>query len=316
MYYIGIDVGGMTIKAGIVDENGKLYIKDAVPTLPERHYSEIVRDMAELCKSIAAKQGIDITEIAGVGMGIPGTINSKAGVITYSNNINFEKVPIVKEFGKYIKCPVYINNDANAAALGEAKFGSGKGSRDVVFVTLGTGVGTSIITEGILLEGKMGAGAEGGHIALKMGGELCSCGKRGCWEAYASATAIIRQTRKAMELHPESLMNAEAEKEGKVSGRTAFNAAKKGDAAAKKVVDNYIKYVAEGIISMVNLFRPDYVLIGGGISNEGDWLMQKIQRRVNRYSFGGHRNPKVYVRKAVLGNDAGIYGAAALAMKK
>lgn len=315
MYYIGIDVGGMSIKAGIVDETGKLYIKDSVPTLPERHYSEIVADMAALCKKIAAELGIAIGEIVGVGMGIPGTINSKAGVITYSNNINFEKVPVVKEFQKYINCPVYINNDANAAALGEAKFGSGKGSRDVVFVTLGTGVGTGIITEGILLEGKMGAGAEGGHIALKMGGELCSCGKRGCWEAYASASALIRQTRKAMESHPDSLMNEEAAKEGKVSGRTAFNAAKRGDNVAKKVIDNYIKYVAEGIISMVNLFRPDYVLIGGGISNEGDWLMQKIQRRVNRYSFGGHRNPKVYVRKAVLGNDAGIYGAAALAMK-
>ena len=315
MYYIGIDVGGMSIKAGIVDETGKLYIKDSVPTLPERHYSEIVADMAALCKKIAADLGIAIGEIVGVGMGIPGTINSKAGVITYSNNINFEKVPVVKEFQKYINRPVYINNDANAAALGEAKFGSGKGSRDVVFVTLGTGVGTGIITEGILLEGKMGAGAEGGHIALKMGGELCSCGKRGCWEAYASASALIRQTRKAMESHPDSLMNEEAAKEGKVSGRTAFNAAKRGDNVAKKVVDNYIKYVAEGIISMVNLFRPDYVLIGGGISNEGDWLMQKIQRRVNRYSFGGHRNPKVYVRKAVLGNDAGIYGAAALAMK-
>ena len=315
MYYIGIDVGGMSIKAGIVDETGKLYIKDSVPTLPERHYSEIVADMAALCKKIAADLGIAIGEIVGVGMGIPGTINSKAGVITYSNNINFEKLPVVKEFQKHRNCPVYINNDANAAALGEAKFGSGKGSRDVVFVTLGTGVGTGIITEGILLEGKMGAGAEGGHIALKMGGELCSCGKRGCWEAYASASALIRQTRKAMESHPDSLMNEEAAKEGKVSGRTAFNAAKRGDNVAKKVVDNYIKYVAEGIISMVNLFRPDYVLIGGGISNEGDWLMQKIQRRVNRYSFGGHRNPKVYVRKAVLGNDAGIYGAAALAMK-
>ena len=190
MYYIGIDVGGMSIKAGIVDETGKLYIKDSVPTLPERHYSEIVADMAALCKKIAADLGIAIGEIVGVGMGIPGTINSKAGVITYSNNINFEKVPVVKEFQKYINCPVYINNDANVAALGEAKFGSGKGSRDVVFVTLGTGVGTGIITEGILLEGKMGAGAEGGHIALKMGGELCSCGKRGCWEAYASASGI------------------------------------------------------------------------------------------------------------------------------
>lgn len=315
MYYIGIDVGGMSIKAGVVDANGRLLVKDSVATLPDRHYSEIVADMAALTLKVMSAAGVSISEVGGVGMGIPGTINSKTGVITYSNNINFEKVPVVNEFRKHVYLPVYINNDANAAALGEAKFGSGKGSEDVVFVTLGTGVGTGIITQGVLLEGKMGAGAEGGHIALKIGGEMCSCGKRGCWEAYASATALMRQTERAMALNPDSLMHEEAEKEGKISGLTAFNAMRRGDKAAKRVVDNYIKYVSEGIISMVNLFRPDYVLIGGGISNEGDWLMSKIQRRVNRYSFGGHRNPKVYVRKAVLGNDAGIYGAAALAMK-
>ena len=316
MYYIGIDVGGMSIKAGVVDENGRLPVKDSVATLPDRHYSEIIADMAALSLKVFSEAGITLSEVGGVGMGIPGTINSKTGVITYSNNINFEKVPVVKEFRKHIDLPVYINNDANAAALGEARFGSGKGSGDVVFVTLGTGVGTGIITEGRLLEGKVGAGAEGGHIALKMGGEMCSCGKRGCWEAYASATALMRQTERAMALNPDSLMNEEAAREGKISGRTAFNAMRRGDKAAKRVVENYIKYVSEGIISMVNLFRPDYVLIGGGISNEGDWLMSKIQRRVNRYSFGGHRNPKVYVRKAVLGNDAGIFGAAALAMVK
>ena len=314
MYYIGIDVGGMSIKAGIVDETGKLYIKDSVPTLPERHYSEIVADMAALCKKIAADLGIAIGEIVGVGMGIPGTINSKAGVITYSNNINFEKVPVVKEFQKYINCPVYINNDANAAALGEAKFGSGKGSRDVVFVTLGTGVGTGIITEGILLEGKMGAGAEGGHIALKMGGELCSCGKRGCWEAYASASALIRQTRKAMESHPDSLMNEEAAKEGKVSGRTAFLAARAGDAAGLAVVNRYVKYVAEGLINLVNIFRPEALLIGGGVSNEGEYFIRKLQSRVTRFSYGGKRNPYVKVLKAELMNDAGLLGAVALCL--
>ena len=316
MYYIGIDVGGMSIKAGIFDEKGKLLLKDSVRTLPERHYSEIVADMAALTKRIAEKAGVGTDEIAGVGMGIPGTINSKTGMITYANNINFEKVPVVKEFQKHLDVSVYINNDANAAALGEAEFGSGNGSKDVVFVTLGTGVGTGIITDGVLLEGKCGAGAEGGHMTIRMGGEKCTCGKRGCWEAYASASALMRQTEKAMKADSLSLMHEEAAKEGKISGRTAFNAMRRGDRTAKRVTDNYIKYVAEGIINMVNLFRPDCVLIGGGISNEGDWLMAKIQRRVNRFSFGGHRNPKVYVRKAVLGNDAGMYGAAALAMKK
>ena len=311
-FNIGIDLGGTFIKYGIVNENGEIIEKGKAATPAECGYAETVAVIASVAGKMSAAHGVPI---CGLGIGAPGVVDGEKGIVRTSGNLGWENKPLAEDLSAELSIPAVLTNDANAAALGEARFGSGKGSRDVVFVTLGTGVGTGIITEGILLEGKVGAGAEGGHIALKMGGEMCSCGKRGCWEAYASATALIRQTRKAMELHPESLMNKEAEKEGKVSGRTAFNAAKRGDAAAKKVVDNYIKYVAEGVISMVNLFRPDYVLIGGGISNEGDWFMQKIQRRVNRYSFGGHRNPKVLVRKAVLGNDAGIYGAAALAMK-
>lgn len=183
-----------------------------------------------------------------------------------------------------------------------------------MFVTLGTGVGTGIIVNGVLLEGKGGAGAEGGHTCLKIGGEPCSCGKRGCWEAYASATALIRQTTRAMEKNPSSLMHKFAAEEGKVSGKTAFLAAKAGDKAGQAVVDAYVKYVAEGIISMVNLFRPDCVLIGGGVSNEGDYFMKRVQRRVNRFSYGGKRNPRVEVRKAELKNDAGILGAVALCL--
>lgn len=315
MYYIGIDIGGMTIKGGLIDENGKIYAKKAVATLPERHYSEIIKDIASLTEDLVKEVGITVDDIVAVGMGIPGTINSKTGVITYANNINFEKVPIVKEYNKYIQKPTYIGNDANIAALGEARFGSGKGSKDVCFVTLGTGIGTGIIVDGVLLEGKLGAGAEGGHMTIKINGEPCSCGKRGCWEAYASATALIRQTKQAIDKNPDSLMVKFAQKEGKVSGKTAFQAAKMGDKAGKIVVDRYIKYVAEGVINLVNLFRPDYVLIGGGISNEGDYLMERIQRRVNRMSYGGHRNPRVQVKKAELLNDAGILGAVALCLK-
>ncbi len=314
MYYIGIDIGGMSIKGGLIDENGVVYAKKSVVTQAEAHYSVIVKDIADLCFALMAEKGLTKDDIQGVGMGIPGTINSKTGVITYANNINFEKVPIEKEFRKYIDVPTFIGNDANVAALGEQRFGAGKGYNDVIVVTLGTGVGSGIICDGKLLEGKMGAGGEAGHIGIKIGGEMCSCGKRGCWEAYASASALIRQTKRAIEKHPDSLMVKFAEEEGKVSGKTAFQAAREDDAAGKAVVNAYIRYVAEGIISLVNLFRPDVVLIGGGISNEGDYLMERIQRRVNRYSYGGHRNPRVLVRKAELKNDAGLLGAAALAM--
>ncbi len=314
MYYIGIDVGGMSIKGGLVDENGVVYAKKSIVTNANAHYSEIVKDIAGLCEALVAEKGLTVKDVTAVGMGIPGTINSKTGVITYANNINFEKVPIVKEFRKHIDVPTFIGNDANVAALGEQRFGAGKGYKDVVVVTLGTGIGTGIVVDGKLMEGKMGAGAEGGHIGIKIGGEMCSCGKRGCWEAYASASALIRQTKRAIDKHPESLMVKFAEEEGKVSGKTAFLAAREDDAVGKAVVNAYIRYVAEGIISHVNLFRPDVVLIGGGISNEGDYLMERIQRRVNRYAYGGHRNPRVLVRKAELKNDAGMLGAVALCL--
>ncbi len=318
MYYIGIDIGGMSIKGGIIDENGKIYVKDTVVTNVEAHYSEIVKDIVRLCNGIVAKAGITMDDVQAVGMGIPGTINSKKGVIVYSNNINFENVPIVEEFRKHIDKPTFIGNDANVAALGEQRFGGGKGFSDVIVVTLGTGIGTGIVVDGKLLEGKNGAGAEGGHICIKAGGDVCSCGKRGCWEAYASATALIRQTKSAMSAirssYTTSLLEKYAQEEGKVSGKTAFLAAKEDDIAAKRVVSTYIKYVSEGIISLVNIFRPDIVLIGGGISNEGDYLMQRIQHRVNRFAYGGSRNPYVLVKKATLKNDAGILGAVALCL--
>ncbi len=318
MYYIGIDIGGMSIKGAIVDEKGKMYVKDSVVTQADAHYSVIVKDIVTLCNTLVEKQGISIEDIKAVGMGIPGTINDKKGVIVYSNNINFKNVPIVSEFRKYIDKPTFIGNDANVAALGEQRFGAGKGYNDVIVVTLGTGIGTGIVIDGKLFVGREGAGAEGGHICLKAGGELCSCGKRGCWEMYASASALIRQTKAAISQanssYTTSILAQIAEEEGGVSGKTAFVAAARDDRAGKRVVSAYLKYVAEGIISLVNIFRPSLVLIGGGISNEPDETIARIQHRVNRFAYGGDMNPRVVVKKAVLKNDAGILGAVALCL--
>lgn len=314
MYYIGIDIGGMTIKGGIVDEKGKIFVKDAVETKPEREYPAIVADIAALCDTLCKKAGIEKSDISAVGMGIPGTINGKTGVITYSNNINFEKVPIVNEFRKYYNIPTFIGNDANCAALGEVTFGEHRGFKDAILITLGTGVGSGIIIDGKMLVGKNGAGAEGGHIGLRIGGELCSCGRRGCWEAYASATGLIRLTERVMAKYPDSLMHEIAEKEGKVSGRTAFDAARMDDKAGLAVVKHYTRYVAEGLVSLVNIFRPEVIFIGGGISNEGQIFFDKLQRYVTHYSYGGTRNPRVKIIKASLKNDAGILGAAALCL--
>ncbi len=314
MYFIGIDIGGMSIKAGIVDETGKLYVKKAIPTQPERHYTAIVADMAKLCHTICEESGIDIKSIQGIGIGSPGTVNGAIGQITYSCNINFDQVPVVDELRKYIDVPTYVDNDANCAALGEVKFGSCKGLDDAILVTLGTGVGGGVITEGKMLVGKNGGGGEVGHITLKVGGRKCGCGKYGCWEAYASATALVRQTKMAISRHPNSLMSDIVAKEGKVSGRTAFIACRQGDPTAMAVVKQYVQYVAEGLLSLINIFRPDVIAIGGGVSNEGDYFIDMLQEYVDKFTYGGGNNPHTTVRKAQLLNDAGILGAAALCL--
>lgn len=313
-YYLGVDVGGMSIKAGLVDEKGKILYKDSCRTLPERHYSEVIKDMYLLCERVARGGGVGIDGISGAGIGVPGTVNSALGLVTYSGNLNFEKVYILREFAKHCSLPVFVGNDANCAALGETRFGSGGGRKNAILVTLGTGVGTGFIVDDRIYEGNNGEGAEGGHICIKIKGEKCTCGERGCWEAYASATALMRQTARAIERHPDSKMSDYVREMGKVSGRTAFLAYRDGDRAAKRVVKNYVGYVACGIINLVNIFRPEIVMIGGGVSHEGEYFVKMVEDVVKVHSFGGSNNTVPPVVLASLGNDAGIIGAAALAM--
>lgn len=319
MYLIGIDVGGMSIKGGIVDsESGKILIQHAIPTTENytKDYS-ISEDIAKVIDYILEAGKLKIDDIVGIGIGQPGSIDSERGIVRYSNNIAIENVPVVDELQTKYNIPIYISNDANCAALGEATFGAGRGYKDLVFITLGTGVGSGIIIDGKLFEGRESAGAEAGHMVIHVNGEPCNCGRRGCWETYASATALIRQTKASM-AKPEnksSLMYAVAQEEGKVSGKTAFVAAKKGDKAAQEVVDQYIKYISEGLINMANIFRPDAILIGGGISKEKEYLTQPLQELMDATSYGGKYNPRVIVKTASLHNDAGILGAAALVLK-
>lgn len=313
MYYIGIDVGGMSIKGGIVDENGKMYAKASVVTDPQQSSDDNVKDIAGLCAKIIDEAGLSAKDIKAFGMGVPGTVNSNNGEISYTCNINFRNYNFQKEFKKYYSFWAVVGNDADCAVLGEVTFGENKGVKNAVIVTLGTGVGTGTLIDGKLLTGFRGAGGEGGHMVIKVGGEKCGCGRRGCWEAYASASALIRDTKKAIEKSPESLLAKEAQEEGEISGKTAFNAAKKGDKTAITVVNRYLKYVGEGLVNIGNLIRPEIIFIGGGVSNEGDYVIEKLQKFVNKYSYGGRRNPKIQIKKATLKNDAGILGAAALA---
>lgn len=304
MYYIGIDLGGTNIAAGIVDENRKIICNDSKPTLSTRHYSEIVKDMADLCNELIEKAGLTVSDISGIGIGSPGTIDNKNGVVVYANNLGWYDIPLAAELKKYIDVPINIENDANAAAYGE--FVECGGDVDsFVAITLGTGVGGGVIIDRKIYRGFNGAGGELGHTVLIHGGEPCTCGNDGCWEAYASVTALIRQTKAAIASHPESLMA----KDEKVSGRTAFNAAKAGDKAGLEVVDKYIEYVASGITNIINIFQPNILVIGGGISKEGDYLLNPIKEYAKKHSYC-KAVAQTDIRIASLMNDAGIIGAA------
>ena len=309
--YIGIDLGGTNIAAGIVREDGKIVVQSSVPTLSQRPTDEIVKDMVFLSKQLIKDAELELNDIEAVGIGCPGTINFETGEVIYSNNIKMEHYMLAKEFQKYLNLPVKIDNDANCAAMGEYIV-SGNDVPIFMFITLGTGVGSGLILNGKVFRGFNGAASEAGHITLVSGGEPCTCGKRGCWETYASVSALIRQTKVAMEKNPESLMHEIAKAEGKISGRTSFDAAKQGDKAAQAVVKQYAQYVADGIVSVENVLQPDIISVGGGISREGEYLLQPVCEYAAANGFNKFM-PKTKIVTAQSFNDAGIIGAAMIA---
>lgn len=318
MYTIGIDLGGTNIVASVVDDDYNIIGTSKTPTNSPRSADEIFDDIADVCEEAVKAAGLTMEDIDSVGMGTPGTVNQD-GVIEFANNLAFNNVPARTMLAKRINKPeekVFIENDANCAALGEAYAGCGNSAKDFVAVTLGTGVGSGVIIGGKIVNGVNYAGGECGHMVIVVDGEQCSCGRKGCWEAYASATALIRQTKKAMEEYPDSLMHKLAKEEGKVSGRTAFDAMRLGDIAGIKVVDDYIKYVACGLINIVNALQPEIICIGGGICNEGETLMKPLRRFVQSERYSIHSKIQTKIVKAELGNDAGVIGAALLGKVK
>lgn len=307
--YIGIDLGGTNIAVGLVDNTPKVVAKNSRPTNAGRPYQEIVKDMAELCIEVMQEGGCSIADIQGIGIGSPGSIDAKNGVVLYANNLDWYDAPIVAELKKYFPdTAIGIENDANAAAYGEYIV-NGNQADSFLFITLGTGVGGGIVLNKQIYRGFNGAGGEIGHFTLVHKGEPCTCGNYGCWECYASVTALVNQTKAAIEKDPHGLMAKKAAEVGHVNGRTAFDAAKEGDAAAQKVVDTYIKYVADGINSVINIFQPEVLVIGGGISREGDILLNPIKEHVIQYNYC-KQPPRTELKIATLFNDAGIIGAA------
>lgn len=315
-YYIGIDLGGTNIKAGVVSEEFEIVAKASCKTDLPRPGEEICADMAKVALEAVEAAGLTLDDIEAVGIGTPGTANSKTGIIEYSNNLGFLNFPVVELMKTHIDKPCYVENDANAAAYGEFVAGAAKGANDAVCITLGTGVGGGIIIDGKIYSGFNFAGAEIGHTVINVDGPQCTCGRKGCFEVYSSATGLIRMTKEAMEKNPDSALHAEAAEHGKVSARTAFNAMRKGDATAKQVVDDYIRYLACGIANTINIFQPDILCIGGGVCNEGDPLLLPLKEQVKQevYTKNSEKNTEVVIAK--LGNDAGIIGAAFLGLNK
>ena len=301
--YLGIDVGGTAIKGVVIDGEGKLYGEDSVPTSAGE---ELVNGIVTLCNRLIK---MNKEEVRGIGIGCAGVIDSAGGNVVLAKNLSLANFPIVKLLKEKIDLPVKITNDANAAALGEAKFGAGKNYKNSIFITLGTGVGGGIVLDGKLFEGNKSAGAEIGHMVIERGGEPCSCGRRGCFEAYSSATALKRITKRAMEENPGSAMWGRYTSET-VTAKTAFEFYQK-DTAAREVVEKYIEYLACALSNLANIFRPEVIMLGGGVSKEGERLTVPLQEIVDRDTFASDYAP-VKVTVATLGSAAGAYGAAAL----
>ena len=320
MFRIGIDLGGTNIAVGLVkiSENGdqkdyELVKKLSTPTLAHRPGEEIIDDMAAVCKKLCAEAGIEFKDIDSVGIATPGLANCATGVVEYANNLPFKNFPIAEMLRSRIGFEkISIANDANAAALGEAAAGAAKGTSSSVMITLGTGVGGGVVLDGKLLCGFNFAAGELGHIVIEAEGVPCTCGRHGCWEAYSSATALVRMTKeKIAECKAAGRYTKMAEAE-KVSGRTACDCMRAGDEAAKEVYDKYIRYLAIGLANIINIFQPEVISLGGGISGEGQSLIDALLPIVRKEQYGGDLEKQTALRIAKLGNDAGIIGAAAL----
>lgn len=313
MYKIGVDLGGTNIAVGLVNENYEIKVKKSLPTGAERAPEAIVDDIAKLCFDVCADAGIEISEVAGIGIASPGIADSATGIVKYTNNLPFKNFHIADLLRDRTGVErIRIANDANVAALGEAVAGAAKGSRNSVMITLGTGVGGGIIIDGKVYSGFNAAGGELGHIVIEKDGVQCTCGRRGCWETYSSATALVRMTKEKIEECRESGRDSLMLSAERISGRTACDAMRQGDEAAREVYDKYVSYLATGLTNIVNIFQPEVISLGGGVSNEGQSLIDSLLPLVRKEQYGSGFVPSTEIRIAELKNDAGIIGAAAL----
>lgn len=312
-YYLGIDLGGTNIAAAVMDEKYHFIAEHKTPTLNRRPFEEVVADMALAGRLALEKANLTPDDLEHVGIGVPSNINPYNKHVVFANNLNWTDKDVISEFRKHLDLPVYIANDADCAAYGEALAGAAKDYNSVMMITLGTGVGGGIILDKKIFMGGNGFGCEPGHTIIVTDGQRCTCGRKGCLEAYASVTGLVRETICAMAAHPTSIMHEICGGDmTKVNGRTAFDAAKQGDPAGSMVVKNYIHYLAVGLSNYITLLRPEVIIIGGGISNEGENLLAPLRQETYGLLYAADLIPQTDIIKAALGNDAGIVGAAFL----
>ena len=309
MDYIGIDLGGTNIKGALVSAEGEILKECSIPTHVDAGSAAVAERIGQVIAQLS-----DGGAIGGVGVGCPGTVDDEAGIVRYAANLRFENFDLRGALAAHTALPIRLGNDANAAALGEALFGCGKNAESTIVVTLGTGVGGGVVLGGKLLTGYTGAASELGHMVLIENGEPCTCGRRGCFEAYSSATALIRDTKRAMAAHPESLLHTVAAQSGGVDGRTAFLARKQGDEAAAQVVEGYIGHLACGLANLVNIFFPEVIALSGGVANQGETLLAPLREKVRAATFGHDAAVRsTRIELCTLGYRAGVIGAAMLA---
>ncbi len=315
MYKIGVDLGGTNIAAGLVlvGDGYEIITKATTPTKANREAELIVDDIAKLCLKVCADAGIDISAVESIGVASPGLVNTESGVVEYANNLPFKDLPMAKMLRERLGFDkILLANDANAAALGEAVAGAAKGTSSSIMITLGTGVGGGVVIDGKLLTGINFAAGELGHIVIEAGGKQCTCGRRGCWERYSSATALKEMTSEKLDECRLKNRYTKMFESKHVSGRTACDAMRAGDAAAKEVYDKYVHYLALGLTNIINVFQPEVISIGGGISGEGQSLIDALMPIISKERYDKFSNIHTELRIAKLGNDAGIIGAAAL----
>ncbi|WP_083180329.1 ROK family protein [Paenibacillus yonginensis] len=308
---IGVDIGGTKVSCALVGENKTILSKVSFDTGGGRPYTDVLHDVANSVYSVLDQTGYRLDDVEAIGLGCPGILDQQKGEVIYSNNIAWENVPLVKTLQKYVPKEIYVDNDANCAALGEYLCGASQGTSSSITVTLGTGVGGGIILGGSIHSGFNSAANAIGHMVIVSGGMPCTCGRKGCWESYASITALVRMAEEMAEQFPDSLLAEVKKRSGPFNGKNIFNAARQNDPAALKLLDKYYYFVSEGIIDLINVFQPQMIVIGGGISSEGDYLLLPIIANVKKGVYC-KQVPLPQITIAKLNNDAGIIGAAYL----